>query len=364
MKKILMLIPSLEGGGAERVVLSLGKKMREMGHAVHIILLSKKCDFVMDSDLSIHDFELPIKRKISRCFFYRTQGLRLREFVKDILSSSKLGHFDLILSNNKCVDKLLGFADLPNSYFCIHNTMSEHLKVRGRGIKWYLNKRKYKSIYNNKNIIAVSNGVAKDFVENVGVKPKSIQVIYNPVDLVFIKKQSELNIDIPYKNYIIHVGRFEKVKRHDLLLKAFAESGLECKLILLGKGSDEYKIRQLIKDLDLGDKVVLAGFQANPYPWLKKAKFLVLSSDYEGFSLVIAEALACGTPVVSTNCASGPEEILIGDLQNGLVPVDNISELAKKMRDFYYSEITVDTKTLKRFKAEDIAEQYLALVDN
>ena len=127
------------------------------------------------------------------------------------------------------------------------------------------------------------------------------------------------------------------------------------------------KLEQLIKENGLENKVIIAGFQKNPYPWFKCAKLSILCSDFEAFSMVIAESLICGCPVVSTDCRSGPNEILVGDLAKWLVPMnkdeDKLTDnLAAKIDKALNTKIKIDPNVFERFDADKIADDYLRLI--
>jgi glycosyltransferase involved in cell wall biosynthesis len=358
LKNIAFLIDSLQGGGAEKVVLTLARDMSLLGHKVHLIVLKNKLDYQLDFDVQIHHFVATPKKGVLRPFYYQKQGKRLKSFIAEIEADS--GKLDLLFSNLTESDRIASAADLPGTYFCIHCATSRQKLGDKKGISLFLRRRKYKKIYDGKHIIAVSDGVARDLLEEVGVRPRSIRTIYNPFDFDSIRALVEEGT-VPYEGYIVNVASFKDVKRHDILLKAFAKSGLGCQLLLLGQGQNQGAINQLARELNIADQVVQVGFQANPYPWLKKAKLLVLSSDSEGLPMVIVEALACGTPVVSTDCPHGPREILRNGLSAGLVPVGDINALADRMRQFYEAALPLGPVDLDRFAVRNIAKQYLSL---
>jgi len=127
---------------------------------------------------------------------------------------------------------------------------------------------------------------------------------------------------------ILTVGNLKPVKNHPLLLRAFAALGRpEARLMLLGQGRNEAALRALADSLGIGDRVIFAGFHPDPAPFYATADLFVLSSDHEGFGNVIVEALSCGLPVVSTDCPSGPAEILENGRFGRLVPVGDAGAL-------------------------------------
>jgi glycosyltransferase involved in cell wall biosynthesis len=164
-------------------------------------------------------------------------------------------------------------------------------------------------------------------------------VIHNPVVDSSIPVKARESIDHPWlrvedHRVILGIGRFMPQKDFPLLLRAFARvkrQANDTKLILLGDGPDRRELRSLAKDLNIEGGVDMPGFVSNPYAYLSRASLFVLSSIHEGLPTVLVEALACGCPVVSTNCPSGPDEILEGGTWGPLVPVGDVSALAQAM---------------------------------
>lgn len=247
-------------------------------------------------------------------------------------------------------------------------TTSEHCKRSKNLINKLIRSIKYplliKKLYNNQNLIAVSEGVEQDLL-NFGIKPKSICTIYNPNDIDFIRQQSKEYI-ADEQDYIIHVGSFTNQKRHNILINAYLKSGIKQKLLLLGDHEKKQGkiIKQLVADLDLNDRVIFKGFEQNPYPYIRGAKALILSSDYEGLSMVLIEALILQVPVVSTDCPHGPREILIDELAEFLSPVGDINALATNIRRMVKNPVKITDKYIDKFRAEKSATQYLSLCDN
>lgn len=182
-------------------------------------------------------------------------------------------------------------------------------------------------------VIAVSQSVADD-IRCMIDSALSVQVIYNPVVMDDFELRSREKIDWPWLDSalptVIFVGRLARVKRIDLLLQAFALSiqSTPARLLIIGSGPDASMAESLVTKLDLGEVCRLVGSRDNPLPWIRKADLLVLCSDFEGFGLVLVEAMACGTQIVSTNCPHGPAELLAGGRYGRLVPIGDVNALA------------------------------------
>jgi len=190
-------------------------------------------------------------------------------------------------------------------------------------------------------IISLSEGVKENLIKRYKINPSEIEVIYNPVDLQSIEEKIK-NGKIEEKDRVLYetedkiivtAGRLVPQKDQKTLLDAFANVNKVTKshLIILGEGYLKDQLEQQAKDLHIHDRVHFVGFQRNPYIYFKQADLFVLSSIHEGFSHVIAEALATGVPVVSTNCKSGPAEVLDNGEYGELCGVGNIEEMTQKI---------------------------------
>lgn len=184
-------------------------------------------------------------------------------------------------------------------------------------------------------IVAVSQGVADDLRRAAGLPKDRIQVIPNPIvtpDLIALAREPVFHPwfqgnEVPV---ILAVGRLEPQKDLLTLLDAFAivRRSRAVRLVILGAGEQKDLLSRRSKDLGLEGELWLGGFQQNPFAYMSRAGVVVLSSVYEGFGNVLVEAMACGTPVVSTDCESGPSEILGGGRLGLLVPIQNPVALA------------------------------------
>ncbi len=317
-KIAVLVINCLQGGGAERSVLTLGQGFYELGYEVHIVRFKPLVEYDLNSNLNYHLIRFkPYKLILGD---QRRHKIFARAVDRYILN--KIGKPDIILSNLRHPDIIMSYSKLPNIANINHNTISLQYDINGdKNVKKQLIKT-----YSKHPCVNVSNGVKNDFVNSLGEITPTI-VINNPIDRSYIQKLADAFVP-EYKNYIIHVGSFKEVKRHDILLKAYAKTDKSMPLLLLGQGKREDEINKLIHSLDLSKHVFLLGFKKNVYPYIKHAKFKVLTSSREGLPMVISEALAVGTPVISTDCKSGPREMLP---EHNLMPVDDVDAIAKKM---------------------------------
>lgn len=205
-------------------------------------------------------------------------------------------------------------------------------------------------------IVAVSSGVADNLAQEIGLARESIKVIYNPVVTPALENFAQNPISHPWFEpgsppVIMGVGRLSAIKDFTTLIKAFAivRAQCPCRLIILGEGELRGKLETLIKKLDLESEVSLPGFMDNPWSYISRAAVFVLSSKGEGLPTVLIEAMACGCPVVSTDCPSGPGEILENGKWGRLVQVGNIDGLAAAILEAISETEHPDVATRARF---------------
>ena len=342
---IVLAIPTLQGSGAERVVINLATGFAKRNCDVHIILTLKNIiefDFLSKGKFKIHFFN-----KYYRWIPRSIRGLILAPIL-DRFIVKNCGPPNLILSSLEPSDMILSNSKF-NTYFIIQNHTS---------LEENFNLQRVKDIYKKKPAICCSKGVQEDF-EKIFENNKGTQCIYNPIDINFITKKS-IEFRPNFENYIVHIAKFKEQKRHDILIKSYHKSNVRNPLVLLGKGPLESKCKQLVEDLNLTNKVFFVGFQKNHYPFIKNAKLMLLSSDFEGMGIVILESLALKTPVISTDCPSGPSEVLP---ENNLVPIRDIDALSKKIIDATISPDKYISELSKEFYLENQVKKYLNLVE-
>lgn len=363
MKNIAIVIDGLTGGGAERVMISLATELISQGNKVTILSLSNRCDYIIPETIPVF-YLFPHKAsKVDRFWQKKASIRKLENWFKDAQQQGNT--FDLILSNLDRSNNLLAQSSIKPVFYIVHNSVEEELtrqKKLGLLAYWYL--LKSKKNLSGKNLITVSQGIEQEIIKGNTITPKSIRTIYNPFDINDIQQKASIsNSAIPSEPYIIHVGRLAKQKRHDILFAALSEVKTDIKLVLLCNKPE--KAKKLAAKYGVSHRLILPGFQKNPYNWIKNAKALVLSSDYEGLPTVLLEAIAVNTKVVSTDCPHGPNEILTNELSQFLTPRRDHKMLADAIERVLSYEIDLSkADILSKVTAQQISQQYLSLTEH
>ncbi|MCQ8891056.1 glycosyltransferase [Pseudoalteromonas carrageenovora] len=356
---VVIVIDSLAGGGAEKVMLTLAQQLIKE-HCVTILSLADNFEYAIPEQIKVESLFTDRASKVDRFWKINKSVAKLEAWFSN--KQQDIGAIDLVLSNLDRSNNLLAKSAVKNVHFVMHNSVNAELaRQKKLGPFSYRYLKKSKQNLNGKSLVCVSKGVEQEINQGDLITPSAITTIYNPFDLADIKRQSnEVNTAIPQSPYLIHVGRLAKQKRHDILFAAFAKLDKKYKLVLLC--NKPVKAFKLAKEYGIEEQLIVPGFEQNPYNWIKHAQALVLSSDFEGLPTVLIEALAVGTPVVSTNCTFGPSEILTGELANYLVPVGNSEELSAKIKQVLANKPNVENaEILQKVNAELVAQQYLAL---
>ncbi len=361
VNRIGLIISSLIGGGAERVVINLARMFQKRGIDIHIFILENVISYDV-TGLNIHI--LTIQKQKNKLFKNNARKAWAELLEKTIKEIERDGiKFNAFFSSLPFADRVSKRVNLNNKmFYIIHTTYSAELmelKKRNEFLRAFRRKRDFKKLYYNENLICVSEGICDD-LSNVGIKPRSSRVIYNPFDIEKIQEGgTQMPQDMPTYEYMIHVGAFRKEKRHDILLEAYAKLSNPPKLLLMCK--HDKKLEILINTFNLQEKVIIFGFRSNPYPYMKNAKLLILSSAREGLPTVLVEALILKVPVVSTDCVSGPSEILTGPLSAYLAKVNDSSDLACKIGLALKGYPSIEPELIKKFKEETIYTEYKKL---
>lgn len=353
--RIGFILTNLAGGGAEKSVLNLTAALAARDHRVDVLLLEHRVAHAVPAGLRIHALTAPggsigkgwLGKRIAAWKLARLLALLGRERP-----------FDLLVSTLPFADEVAILADVPRHWCRIANTLSaEVARLAARdSAKAARRRARYQRMYDGRRLIAVSRGVGEDLRNAMDVLPSCIEVISNPFDFVALRALAAEPCDLPPRPYLIHVGRFAAQKRHDVLLDAFKRLHAPHRLVLLAEPAPA--LAAMIETRGLGGRVLVAGFKHNPYPWIAAADLLVLSSDHEGLPNVIIEALAVGVPVVSTDCPSGPREILGEALRDCLVPTGDGAALAAAIERALANRPDVSRLDLSRYAAPNIVAAY------
>lgn len=358
--RIALYLVSYSGGGAEREMIYLANEFSARGYSV---------------DLIVHRNMGPLKSLISpavneividRTYIYDLLVLaRYMRKNKPLFILSSLHMANWMLS----IAKLISFTRTKISWRVVISLSDS--QVNGRGVVTKLLKVCYPLLSINVNkIICVSKGVAEDLVSNFLIRKRKIKVMYNPAYVQDIHQLANEEIshkwfDDQYKT-VVSLGRLSTQKDFKTLLLSFKSVHSRIKnsrLIIFGEGELRNELQSFIEELNLLEEVELFGFEINPYKYLAKADLFVLSSIYEGFGNVIVEALALDIPVVSTDCPSGPSEILENGRWGKLVSVGDVRALTHAIIDSIDGSQKKHTLCrAKEFSVENVAEGYLRMM--
>lgn len=366
MQRIAFFIPNLSYGGAERVVVNLVKEISSRGIKLDLVLTNSE-----GPSQSHYLDQIPKEVKIINLGTSRILNtiLPLSRYIKEQKPLAVVSHLSHV---NVATVLARQIAHTKTQLILVeHNTFSAH---KSDGFTSNLVKHLMKLFYPQATfIVTVSKAASIDLEKYLNLESQKVKIIYNPVvnDELFIKANASLNHPWFQSNYppvFLAVGRLIELKDFSTLIKAFAllRKHTNARLLILGEGHLRSKLENLAKDLEISEDVSLGGFVENPYAYMSRAKALILSSRSEGLPTVLIEAMACGCPIISTDCLSGPREILDAGRYGILVPVGDEKLMAKAM--FQVLEEPVTSKELLVQRAINIASfektvtEYLELI--
>lgn len=357
-KKICIIVDCLCHGGAEKIAGFLSIELAALGYEVSVISLRNDIKY----SYSGHLYNLGLKEPTNKIF---KQTKKLIDFRRVVKQTNSNYYIDFRMRNRRLMEFMLHSFVFPSEkmIFTMHNFNLGLHKPKGSFFD-----RFYRKAYK---IVAVSSAIMNKLQTEYNYN--NVKLIYNFIEEDLVLKKSELVSEFPMtKPFILAVSRLNnKVKQLDKLITCFKESKLPqegIKLVILGDGKDKENLENLIRTEGVEDSVNLLGFVENPYVYIRNAHYLVLSSKFEGFPMVLLEALRLGTPVVSFDCPSGPNEIIM-NRQNGLL-VDNqdFRKLREAIEEMVYEKElyaicksnTIDS--VKRFDTKTIINQWQQLL--
>ncbi len=368
-KDIIIVINSLSQGGAERVTsILLERYYHDSNYEVELVLLEDEIAYPLPEGVkvtilsSLNNSDSSVKKTL----FIPLLAYKLQQFVK-------ARNPDLIVSFLYRAD----FVNILASWMhkkpvIVSERVNASSTYNNSSLNAKINKFLIKTLYPQaKMVINVSEGTKEDLVDNFHISKEKQCVIYNPYDSEKIQSLSNAPIDIKLEKEktIVAVSRFRPIKNIEMMLRAFAKVKEESCLVLVGDGSDEAKLHALAEELEIKDKVIFVGGQDNPYKYLSKASIYLSTSRSEGFPNAMVEAMICGCAIISTDCPSGPREILAPDsdirkqMQTGveyakfgtLLALDDINALSLALSHLLTSR---DSREVYSQKAKQRAEDF------
>lgn len=328
-RHIAIFLPSLNGGGAERVMVTLANAFSARGYEVDLVLALAEGPYLASVSEGVRVVDLKAAR-VLKALWPLVRYLR-RERPAALLVAMTHANVVAILAH------LL--ARVSTRLVVSERTTISVEANRAQGLIERTVYGMVPTLYRRADrIICVSRGCATDLLRFSDLQESLIEYIYNPFDLELIRQRALESVnhhwfDADQPPVLLAIGRLNQAKDYPTLIRAYAKlhaEGYQFRLMILGEGELRKTLEVLITDLGLShDEVQLPGFVTNPFSYLARCGVLVLSSYYEGLPGVLIEAMACGAPVVSTDCPNGPREILEGGLWGVLVPIGDVDALAK-----------------------------------
>lgn len=358
---IAIFLPSLHGGGAERAMVMLANGFAQRELAVDLVLVSAVGPYLCEVSPAVNVVNLRQSRVIKSL-----PGLiRYLRARKPTVLLSVMGHANLVALLAKKMTRVntrLVVSERNNT-----PVVSESNESLGSRVVRLLNRYLYRTA---DAIHGVSYGVAASSAQWLGMPRERIEVVYNPVVTHEILELAQENIEFPElvadgQALIVAAGRLTKQKDFATLIRALVLVRLQsdARLVIMGEGELRSDLEQLINQYSLHDSVCLPGFVENPFAVMSQADLFVLSSAWEGLPSVLIQAMACGTPVVSTACPSGPAEILEDGKWGRLVPVGDAEELAQAILKTLTDKVNPDVATRAAYFSLDRAvDAYLRIL--
>ncbi|MFC1452893.1 glycosyltransferase [Verrucomicrobiota bacterium] len=359
-----LLTSSLRGGGAERVMVNLANGMAARGYGVDFVLGRAHGPYLPEVSPRVDLVDFRTRRALVGTFRLLRYLLARRPPV--VLASSVMCNVAVLLLRRLCrlSTRVVVRVDVVMSKGSpLLNR--DHMRCSASMRRVFAAVPRLYPLADA--VIAVSEGVARDLADNFNVPRERILTIYNPVITPAILKKAGEPPDHPWfaedRPVVLAVGRLDRQKDYLTLLDAFAgvRAQRDARLLILGEGPERKRLEARIFELRLGDDVQMPGFVENPFACMKRARVFVLSSAWEGLGNCLVEAMACGCPVVSTDCPSGPAEILDNGRYGHLAEVGSSPQLAEAIVEVLDGRgRAAPSSWLQRFSLDPAVEQHIA----
>ena len=360
--RIALFVSSLSGGGAERAMLEIAKGLSRRGLAVDLVLVMATGPYLGDVPPEIRVVDLGSSKAIT-CFPRFVRYLR-RERPNVVISSMVTQNIIAVVA------RMFGVRETA---IAARRETTFTMELRHGGFKSRAKLRLERFLLRFADaVVTVSRAASDDLVQSAPQLAPQIRRIHNPVVSPSLSEKASETVEHPWLQdsstpVVLAVGRLVPEKEYPTLLNAFAKVVLKsrpAKLVILGEGPERRSLRGLAKELAVSDVVDFPGFVTNPYAYMSRASIFVLSSLYEGLPTVVIEAMACGTPVVSTDCPSGPREILQNGTLGRLVPVGDWRALGQAILETLDAPVESGRliEAASEYSAESSIRQHFNLV--
>lgn len=361
-RHIVFYLYAINGRGQSKVLIDIAVGLAGAGYQVTF------CCARVDDSVFIDKYKNEIKLKVFGVTSRLSAALKLKNFIDK-------NNANVIVSggtDNNCIVALVSrwSHSKPLSIITEHTSLIQTINNSKRKLAKLL-PLAVRLFYPKATVLAsVSCSLENELLEDIKVKHSNTKVLYNPVINDELQHKSLDSVKHKWfgsgNKVFIGVGQLTEQKDFFTLLNAFKllKENTQFKLIILGDGPDKVALQKHIDALDIKDKVDLVGRVDNPYAYMKQADVFVLSSKWEGFGLVLVEAMACGTPVVSTDCPHGPREILADGKWGELVPVEDPAALAKAMLAAVAKPRDAALERAQVFSHEASIKQYAELIES
>jgi glycosyltransferase involved in cell wall biosynthesis len=359
-ERLAFFLPGLYDGGAERIMLNLAEGIASRGYSIDLVLARAEGPFMDDIPDSVRLVDLKATRVLSS-----TPAL-----VRYLRQERPIALLSILYANIVAL-WARRLAGIPLRIILgEHNTLSS--VARGENdlrLRFYPVIAKWFYPWAD-GIVAVSGGVADDLAQTIKIPRERIQVIYNPIVTQDLFDKSKALLEHPWFKsgeppVLLAVGRLTEQKAFDVLIRAFAQArkNHRVRLVILGEGEERLRLDALIREYGLEQDISMPGFVPNPYAYMAHAAAFVLSSRWEGLPTVVVEAMALGIPIISTNCPSGPREILQDGKYGTLVPVEDPSALADAISIGLTANVLRPSReSWQPFELECVVDQYINML--
>lgn len=357
-QRLCLFLPSLTGGGAERSFVLLANGFAKRGYEVDLVVVKKHGPWVAMVDPAVQIVDLGAGRTAGAIWplVRYLRANRPRVILSALDQANVVAALARWLARSRA--RLVISVRLPIGKAAKANRQFRHRATRALARVVYPRADR---------IITISDGVRDDLITAFRLPPEKIVTIYNPIIDDQFRTRAELPSRIALHDdgipLVLAAGRLRPVKGFDVLIRAFAEvvKSRSARLMILGEGPERDQLEALAADLGIADDVVMPGFDPNPLPYMARASVFVSASIWEGFGNSIVEAMALGTPVVTT-ATDGPTEILEGGRWGRIVPVGDTSALAKAIADALRSPQPDPRERGAHFSLDRSVDGYLAAI--